>query len=81
MSDISERIYDLATRYLVHSQIETEQERQERERWLAEDPRHRQAYDEMTVIDEVLTSAAADPELRARAAQHLDALRRLQEKK
>lgn len=80
MSDISERIYDRATEYLVHSQIETEQERQERERWLAEDPLHQRAYDEMVEIDALVTLAAADANLLARAARHLEMLRKLREK-
>jgi len=59
-----ERIARQAAAFLVHSREETSAQRDEREAWLAQDPRHAQVYQKLQRLDEEATSLLDDPELR-----------------
>lgn len=64
MSQERERIARQAAAFLVHSREETSAQRDEREAWLAQDPRHAQVYRQLQQLDEDATSLLDDPELR-----------------
>lgn len=64
MSQERERIARQAAAFLVHSREETSAQRDEREAWLAQDPRHARVYRQLQQLDEDATSLLDDPELR-----------------
>lgn len=64
MSGERERIARRAAAFLVHSREETSAQREEREAWLAQDPRHAQVYRQLQQLDEDATALLDDPELR-----------------
>lgn len=64
MSQEREQIARKAAAFLVHSREETSAQRDEREAWLAQDPRHARVYRQLQQLDEDATSLLDDPELR-----------------
>lgn len=69
-------IAEQAAAYLAGSQAESPSHRRTREAWLAEDVRHRRAYDEMQQLWDHAGNLRDDPELKAFTARRLAAMRR-----
>lgn len=65
MATDNERLARLAADFLARSREETPSERQAREAWLAEDPRHLRIYRSLEKLDKDATALLDDPELRA----------------
>lgn len=61
----NERLAQRAADFLARSREETPAERQAREAWLAEDPRHLRIYQSLEQLDKDATALLDDPELRA----------------
>ncbi|NJB78346.1 DUF4880 domain-containing protein [Xanthomonas arboricola] len=70
----SGRIHAQAAAYLVRRGSETAAERAAREAWLAADPRHRVAYQQLLDVDEHASAVLDDPELQAATARDLELL-------
>ncbi len=69
-------IAEQAATYLAGSQSESPAHRRAREAWLAEDARHRRAYDEMQQLWDHAGNLRDDPELKAFTARQLATMRR-----
>jgi transmembrane sensor len=76
MSHESERIAERAAEYLARSREETPAQRQEREDWLAADPRHRELYLQLQRLDERASVLLQDPDVRDRTGRDTDDLPR-----
>lgn len=76
MDEQTKRISDQAADYFAGSQVETTARRRVREAWLAEDVRHRQAYDEMQRLWDHAGALRDDGDLKAFTAQGRTALQR-----
>lgn len=76
MSHESERIAERAAEYLARSRGETPAQRQEREDWLAADPRHREVYIQLQRLDERASVLLQDPDVQARTGRDADDLPR-----
>ncbi|MBB5766729.1 DUF4880 domain-containing protein [Xanthomonas euroxanthea] len=72
----SERIHAQAAAYLVRRGRENAAERAAREAWLAADPRHRVAYQQLLEVDAHASAVLDDPELQAVTARDLELLTR-----
>ncbi|MBB3834894.1 ferric-dicitrate binding protein FerR (iron transport regulator) [Xanthomonas arboricola] len=70
----SERIHAQAAAYLVRSSGESAAERAVREAWLAADPRHRAAYQQLLDVDAHASAVLDDAELQAATARDLELL-------
>ncbi|CAD1796905.1 DUF4880 domain-containing protein [Xanthomonas arboricola pv. juglandis] len=70
----SGRIHAQAAAYLVRRGSETAAERAAREAWLAADPRHRVAYQQLLDVDEHASAVLDDAELQAATARDLELL-------
>lgn len=70
------RIGELAAAYFAGSQVETAAHRREREAWLAEDVRHRRAYDEFQRLWDHAGGLRDDADLKSFTARGLVATRR-----
>lgn len=70
----SGRIHAQAAAYLVRRGSETAAERAAREAWLAADPRHRVAYQQLLDVDQHASAVLDDPELQAATARDLELL-------
>ena len=76
MDEQTKRISDQAADYLAGRQVETVAQCRAREAWLAEDARHRTAYDEMQQLWDHAGHLRDDAELRAFTTRGRAALRR-----
>lgn len=76
MDEQTKRISDQAADYFAGSQFETAEHRRAREAWLAEDMRHRRAYDEMQRLWDHVGNLRDDAELKAFTVQGRASLRR-----
>lgn len=76
MDEQTKRISDQAADYFAGSQSETLAHRRAREAWLAQDVRHRQAYDEMQRLWDHAGHLRDDADLKAFTARGRAALRR-----
>lgn len=76
MSHESERIAERAAEFLARSREETPAQRQEREDWLAADPRHREVYLQLQRLDERASVLLQDPDVQARTGRDTDDLPR-----
>lgn len=81
MSQESERIDAQAAKYLARAHEESQEERLEREHWLASDRRHVQAYQRMQEIEQRLIGQKDDPELRMQMERDLLALRKSRQRR
>ncbi|NIK08462.1 ferric-dicitrate binding protein FerR (iron transport regulator) [Xanthomonas arboricola] len=72
----SERIHAQAAAYLVRRGRENAAERAAREAWLAADPRHHAAYQQLLEVDAHASAVLDDPELQAATAHDLELLTR-----
>lgn len=70
----SGRIHAQAATYLVRRGSETAAERAAREAWLAADPRHCAAYQQLLEVDQHASAVLDDPELQAATARDLELL-------
>jgi transmembrane sensor len=72
----ADRMTDQAAEYLVRSHDETPAQRQEREAWLAADPRHAREYVRLQRLSERVADLRDDPDIQALKAKQLAALDR-----
>ena len=73
--DNESRIAEQAAEYYVRSRMETAVERRTREAWLAEDARHRRAYDDMRRLWDCAGDLRDDADLKALQRRHMATLR------